>query len=92
MDLTDGDAFALVLAHLVAESVADLDRPHVLMITEEGTVHVSGPYENAQATLCALEDDRAANPEVPAGGRSYGVAPLLPAYCPHLVSPRQEVD
>jgi len=76
----------LLLDHVVSESVADLDRPHVLTITEGGLTYVSGPYVDAQAALCALEDDRRVNADV-AADRSYRVSPLLPPFCPHLVPP-----
>jgi hypothetical protein len=77
-------ALQLLLDHVVSEGVADLDRPHVLTITEGGSTYVSGPYADALAALCASEDDRRVNADVE-GERSYRVTPLLPPFCPHLV-------
>jgi hypothetical protein len=82
-DRPTGAALQLLFDHMISESVADLDRPHVLAITEGGQTYVSGPYADGQAALCALEDDRRVNAEV-AGERRYRVTPLLPPFCPHL--------
>lgn len=78
----------LLRERLVAELVGDLDRPHVLLITEHGVLHASGPYADAQATLCALEDDRAVNADVSEDDRFYQVVPLFPGLCPHVWPPR----
>ncbi|WP_141800680.1 hypothetical protein [Nocardioides sp. SLBN-35] len=86
-----GETLQLLVDHVISESVADLDRPHVLAITEGGLTYVSGPYVDAQAALCALEDDRKVNAEV-AADRSYQVSPLLPPFCPHLVPRPGDVD
>ncbi len=90
-DRPTGAALQLLVDHMISESVADLDRPHVLAITEAGHTYVSGPYVDAQAALCALEDDRRVNAEV-AGARSYRVSPLLPPFCPHLADGRGSAD
>ncbi|MBM0127126.1 hypothetical protein [Pimelobacter simplex] len=84
-------ALQLLVDHMISEGVADLDRPHVLTITEGGHTYVSGPYADAQAALCALEDDRRANADV-VGERSHRVTPLLPPFCPHLVERPADVD
>jgi hypothetical protein len=90
-DRPTGAALQLLFDHMISEGVADLDRPHVLAITEGGHTYVSGPYADAQAALCALEDDRRVNAEV-TGERSYRVTPLLPPFCPHLVERRRSTD
>lgn len=76
-------ALQLLVDHMISESVADLDRPHVLAITEGGLTYVSGPYADAQAAVCALEDDRRVNADFEEE-RGYRVMPLLPPFCPHL--------
>lgn len=77
-------AMGLLLEHLVADEAADLDRPHVLVSTDQdGLVSVTGPFPDAQAALCALDYEQRTDQDFEEPQRAFVLAPMLPGLCDH---------
>lgn len=85
----DVQGWNLLVDQLVADGVADLDRPHTLVSLCEGEITVSGPFPDALSALCALRLEEAldADPLLGLGARKHWVAPLLDGICAHTPLP-----
>ncbi|WP_344045961.1 hypothetical protein [Nocardioides panacihumi] len=83
-----GDAIRLIRELLVQDAMHDLDRPHVVLISDSSweTVTVIGPFPDAMAATVAADAQRAEDIRElgPSTSRSYLVSLLFP--------PTREVD
>jgi hypothetical protein len=75
-------AIRLMLEFLVRDGTAQLTRPHVVLVTDEGAgvLGVLGPYPDALSAVLGAEAQRAEDLRElgPSDGRAYAVSPLLP--------------
>ena len=77
-----GDAIRLIQELLVQDAMHDLDRPHVVLISDSSweTVTVIGPFPDAMAATVAADAQRAEDIRElgPSPSRSYLVSLLFP--------------
>jgi hypothetical protein len=73
---------------LVAEELADSDRPHVLISSDAETdsMTVTGPYPNGMAAAAAAEIEHANDLSRLGIERIYRLAPLLPPHEPYAAT------
>lgn len=74
----------LLLAHLIAEEAADLERPHLVVFehVDTGFVTYQGPYPNALSALLAGQAERDATRENDGDEVSYKIARLFTTQVP----------